>query len=224
MHQHGLAATMYTYQPISATSASRPIAGWCAILVSVVAIAGCAAAGGPRSAPPADVAMQPTPPDVSAPAPGLSSTALAQPQRGTVAPVASSEPGNVASGFVIDTYLADPGAYCRVVDGSRCNEVAQPGPTTPVLLSVGAGSIAVPTGGSVQVQAQTAPGMPVSFTSQGLGEFPASGQSAITVAADAAGVATAVFRASPGTVGHCLIIAGSPVRAGTVTFLVNILE
>jgi hypothetical protein len=65
--------------------------------------------------------------------------------------------------------------------------------------------------------------MPVSFSSEGLGQF-ASGSSTITVAADAAGLATAAFTASAGTVGHCHIIAGSPVRAGTISFLVSIQE
>lgn len=133
-------------------------------------------------------------------------------------------PANVASGFDRSAYRADPAAYCRVVDGSRCNQVAQPGPTTPALQGVGAGSLGVRTGAMVSLRARTEPGMPVSFTSQGLGEFPASGQSAVTVAADAQGEAVAEFRASPGTVGHCLIIAGSPVRAGTVEFLVSIQE
>lgn len=133
-------------------------------------------------------------------------------------------PGKVAAGFDLAAYLADPVAYCRATDGSRCNHVAQPGATTAALQSVGPGSFLVVTGGSVGLRAQTAPGMPVSFTSQGLGQFPASGQSAITVQADAAGVATAEFLASAGTVGHCLIIAGSPVRAGNVSFLVTIQE
>ena len=40
----------------------------------------------------------------------------------------------------------------------------------------------------------------------------------------AQGVAAATFQASAGTVGHCLVIAGSPVRAGNVEFLVSVQE
>ena len=149
-------------------------------------------------------------------------TASGTPRVGAAMPAALDYP--LADGFNLAAYRADPAAYCAATDGSRCNQVAQPGPRTPALTSVGAGAFPVKTGGSVELKAQTDPGLPVSFTSQGLGLFPASGQSAVTVQAGPDGIATAAFQASPGTVGHCLVIAGSPSRAGTIQFLVTIQE
>ena len=77
------------------------------------------------------------------------------------------------------------------------------------------------TGEEATFTARTQPGMPVTFTSFGLGEFTASGLQTVTVAADDAGDARARFRMSPGTVGNCLITAGCPVRASTLQFLVS---
>ena len=103
-------------------------------------------------------------------------------------------------------------------------QVAEPGPGVPVVTAIGAGALMMRPGELVRMQVQTEPGMPVSCSSQGLGEFPASGQSSVTVPADAQGVASIEFLATAGTVGHCLLIAGSPVRAGQVQFLITIRE
>lgn len=173
---------------------------------ALLALASCARVD--RDAPPAPAA-------VPAPAP-----AAPAPATDAAAPAITA----VAEGFDLAAYRADPAAYCRASDADRASLVAQPAAGVEALQSVGAGSLQVKPGGSVTLQARTAPGMPVSFTSQGLGEFPASGLATVTVPADAAGLAQAEFRASPGTVGTCLIIAGSPVRAGTVSFLVRIQE
>ncbi len=155
----------------------------------------------------------------------VSPAAPAQPvtSPGSAAP-APAQITRVAAGFDLAAYRADPAAYCRVVDGSRYLQVVDPGPDVPVVTAIGAGTATLRPGERVRVQVQTDPGAPVSCTSQGLGEFPASGQSAVTVPADAQGVATIEFLASAGTVGHCLLIAGSPVRAGQVQFLITIRE
>jgi hypothetical protein len=198
----------------------------CIGLVLVCLLGACAqgprAVSGPAAAP-APVAPAPAVPAQASPAsPGPVLTAVGTPATRPATPAALDHP--LAEGFDLAAYRADPAAYCRATDGSRCNQVAQPGPRTPALASVGAGAFQVRTGGSVELKAQTDPGMPVSFTSQGLGLFPASGLSAVTVQADADGLATATFQVSPGTVGHCLVIAGSPSRAGTIQFLVTIQE
>jgi hypothetical protein len=190
----------------------------------------CACAQGQRAASTPEAVSPVSPACVPAPAaeparPAVTPpvlTANGAPRVATGIPAALDYP--LADGFDLAAYRADPAAYCAATDGSRCNQVAQPGPRTPALTSVGAGAFPVKTGGSVELQARTDSGMPVSFTSQGLGLFPASGLSAITVQADADGIATAAFQASPGTVGHCLVIAGSPSRAGTIKFLVTIQE
>lgn len=119
-------------------------------------------------------------------------------------------------------YLRDPAAYCAIVDPGRCHQIAQPAADVPALTTVGAGTFLIGRGEVARLQAQTDPGMPVTFSSQGLGEFPASKDTSITVAADANGLAVADFTAPPGTVGQCLVVAGSPVRGTTATFLVSI--
>lgn len=118
-------------------------------------------------------------------------------------------------------YLRDPQAYCAAIEPARCSAVAQPGPDVPVLEAIGGTGFVVAPGGLVTLAVQTDPGMPVSLTSFGLGAF-VNGMSTVTVPADANGQATAVFQITPGTVGNCLITAGSPVRAGTVQFLVRV--
>jgi hypothetical protein len=127
-------------------------------------------------------------------------------------------------GFDRAGYVADPGAYLAQIAGGRCYEVCAPAADVALLAPAGPTSFIVRTGEQATFVARTEPGMPVTFTSFGLGEFTASGLQTVTVAADGAGEARASFRASAGTVGNCLITAGSPVRAGTLQFLVTIPE
>lgn len=121
-------------------------------------------------------------------------------------------------------YVADPDRYLSQVAGGRIYEVSNPAADVDALAPAGARGFSVPTNGEATLAARTEPGMPVTFTSFGLGEFPASGLQSISVAADEHGVARAQFRVTPGTVGSCLVTAGSPVRANTLNFLISIPE
>lgn len=121
-------------------------------------------------------------------------------------------------------YVADPDRYLGKVVGGRIYEVSNPAADVDALAPAGARGFSVPTNGEATLAARTEPGMPVTFTSFGLGEFPASGLQSISVAADEHGVARAQFRVTPGTVGSCLVTAGSPVRANTLNFLITIPE
>jgi len=207
--------------------------GYAFVSAIVLVLAACSHEPRPAAAPTASAApaaqLAPQGSSVQDQNTGDRSAHPAAPAQPVTSPVSAATPApaqitHVAAGFDLAAYRADPAAYCRVVDGSRYLQVVDPGPDVPVVTAIGAGTATLRPGERVRVQVQTDPGTPVSCTSQGLGEFPASGQSAITVPADAQGVATIEFLASAGTVGHCLLIAGSPVRAGQVQFLITIRE
>lgn len=121
-------------------------------------------------------------------------------------------------------YLADPAAYLGQIAGSRIYDVANPAADLAALAPVGPTGLSVATNTEATLAARTEPGMPVTFTSFGLGQFPASGLQTVTVAADEQGVARAQFRVTPGTVGSCLITAGSPVVSSNIQFLISIPE
>jgi hypothetical protein len=129
--------------------------------------------------------------------------------------------GHQPPGFDRSHYLADPAAYLDHADGNRAHAPAQPAADVPMLEPVGGTTYRIPILGSCVLMARTEPGMPVSFFSYGLGRFD-SDQTAISVAADATGVARARFTASAGTVGECGISAASPVRGGVLHYLVRI--
>lgn len=131
--------------------------------------------------------------------------------------------GTTPSPFERASYLANPTAYLDLAAPERATEPAQPAADVPLLTAVGAQYVAVPPKGSVVLRARTEPGMPVTFSSSGLGSFE-SGVPTITVAADETGIASARFTATPGTVGACPILAASPVRGGTVRYLVTVID
>ncbi len=126
-----------------------------------------------------------------------------------------------APAFDRERYLADPQAYLDVASPTRALEPAQPAADVPMLEPVGAMAPTIAPGGSVVLRAKTDPGMPLNFMSSGLGSFD-SGLTSISVAADEQGIAEARFTATRGTVGPCPIIAASPVRGGTIRFLVTV--
>jgi hypothetical protein len=79
----------------------------------------------------------------------------------------------------------------------------------------------VTVGGTVTLRVRTDPGFPINFVSMGFGRFD-SGFGAISVAADADGIASARFTATPGTTAQVPIQASSPVRAGVLNLLVQV--
>ncbi len=124
-------------------------------------------------------------------------------------------------GWDREKYLNDPAAYLDLASPSRSVEPAQPAADVPMLEPVGGTSAQIPQLGSCVLRVRTEPGMPATFTSWGLGSF-TSGMPTITVAADEQGIAEASFTASAGTVGDCPIVCASPVRGGTIRFLVRV--
>lgn len=121
--------------------------------------------------------------------------------------------------FDPEAFAKDPEAYLSVIEPGRVFAVAQPGPTVPRLTALVAQRQEVVQGGQVELVVRTAPLAPVSFTSLDLGIFAENTLAAITVRADAEGIARAHLQARPGTVGEVSTLAGSPMAAGQIRFL-----
>lgn len=123
--------------------------------------------------------------------------------------------------FDREAYLADPQAYLDVVEPGRVWQVAQPGPGIPRLSSLSRPLNRIEQGQSIVLKVKAIPGAPVTFTSFDLGAFE-NQLTSITVQADAEGVAAATFTGTPGTYNDVNILAGSPMTAGQIKFLVNV--
>ncbi len=202
------------------------------IVVTVVCLAGCATS--PRSATPA-AAAQPASAPASvvqadpAPAPAEAAGPI-KPRVVSVEEIARAKLGSGAAhehdhkNFNRAAYLADPAGYLGQIAGSRIYDVANPAAGLAALAPDGPSGFSVETNTEATLAARTEPGMPVTFTSFGLGQFPASGMQTVTVAADDQGIARTQFLVTPGTVGSCLITAGSPVVSSTTQFLISIPE
>ena len=108
------------------------------------------------------------------------------------------------------------------VDPERVFQTATPGPGVPQLSIVGPSERRIQQGQSAEIAFQTAPAAPVSFLTREGGQFP-NGQAAITVLADAEGIARTTFTATSGTVDDVYIQAGSPAAIGTQSMVVHVL-
>jgi hypothetical protein len=129
--------------------------------------------------------------------------------------------GRPAPSFARETYLDDPAAYLDTLDGLRAVSPAQPAAGVPTISAVDGTGYRVSSGGTATLRVSAQPGFPVSFATTGLGRF-ASGFDAITVAADAAGIAEAVFIASRDTNAQVPIHVASPVCSGVLNLLVQV--
>lgn len=143
--------------------------------------------------------------------------------RGEIVPVTvQTDPTPVV--FDRAAYLRDPNHYTGQVIADRAWHIAQPGADVPFLEAVGGTSLVAPTGSVIRLSARTQPHMPVTWTSLGHGAFAATGQASISVAADANGIASAVFRLTEEVSGSVLITAASPVCGNTLSYLIRVAE
>ena len=143
---------------------------------------------------------------------------------GVLVPVADRSQPGANPPWDQATYDRDPAAYCAQVVGDRAWQIAQPAADVPFLEPVGPTSVVARTGDIIRLSAKTKPGAPVSWTSNGLGEFKRTGVSSISEPSDQDGIASADFRLTKGTVGNVLITAGSPVCGSTLTYLIRITD
>lgn len=121
-------------------------------------------------------------------------------------------------------YRRDPQAYLADAFPGRVHETAQPAADVPFLIADGPTGFSVLPLGRVVLRVIGEPWMPVTFTSWGLGSFLRTGLTTVTVPADGEGRAVATWVATKGTTGSVLLVAGSPTRAGQVSFLIQIAE
>jgi len=140
--------------------------------------------------------------------------------------VAVQTPGpnlaNPAEHFDRAAYLADVAGYCAKVRGDRAWQVALPAADVPFLTALGGTSFQARQGDRLRLSARTLPGMPVTWTTLGFGEFASTGQGTVTVAADASGVAHTEFRCTNDVVGAISIQAASPVCGNSISYLIVI--
>lgn len=141
---------------------------------------------------------------------------------GVLVPVADRSQAGTNPAWDQAAYDRDPAVYCAQVVGDRAWQIAQPGADVPFLEPVGPTSLVARTGDIIRLSAKTKPGAPVSWTSNGLGEFKRTGLPSISAPSDQDGIACADFRLTQGTVGNVLITAGSPVCGSTLTYLIRI--
>ncbi|MFO0761308.1 MAG: hypothetical protein U0359_32825 [Byssovorax sp.] len=118
-------------------------------------------------------------------------------------------------------FAENPRAYYETIEPGRVFMPAEAGPGVTVLDAVGATHLTTESEGSVRLRVQGVPLSPVTFTSFDMGAFD-NDLASITVQADAAGVATARFRATRGTIDDVNILSASPFSAGQVAFLVTV--
>ena len=121
--------------------------------------------------------------------------------------------------FDAHAFAQNPQAYLSIIEPGRVFITAQPGPGIPVLTAESPLEQRVVQGEAIELVVRTAASAPVSFTSLDLGIFVENTLAAISVQADAQGIARVHLRAAPGTVGEVSTLAGSPLAAGQVRFL-----
>ncbi len=131
----------------------------------------------------------------------------------------------VPTSFDVDAFSNAPleyaTEYAKTVEPGRVYATAQPAKGTVPLRATSSRFHRVKQGESIRLSVDSKAAAPVTFTSENLGTFD-NKLTSITVVADNAGVASAVFTASGGTVDEIQILAGSPVNSGQVAFIVAV--
>lgn len=119
--------------------------------------------------------------------------------------------------FDVEAFEADPDGYLTTVEPGRIHQTAEPGPGVPALWTGGPAELRMGPGGELELGVTGEANAPVTFHSTGLGAFE-NGLTTITVRADGAGAASAVFTATAGTLGDVNVVAASPMAVGKVCF------
>jgi hypothetical protein len=123
--------------------------------------------------------------------------------------------------FDAAAYKADPSSYLNTTEPGRVFQTAQPGEGVPVLKRVSADYSRVTQGESVMLRVKANPNDPISFTTFDCGCFD-NKLTSITVKANDKGEAVARLTTTPGVYNDIHILAGSPLAAGQVRFVVNV--
>ncbi len=123
--------------------------------------------------------------------------------------------------FDLAAFQADPEKYLNTVEPGRVYQAAPAGEGVQRILRLSPRYRRVLQGETVTLQAKADPHVPVTFFSARLGQF-SNQLTAITVRADAEGVAETQFTATPGTRGDIDILAASPTNSHQARFVINV--
>ncbi|NRA37692.1 MAG: hypothetical protein HRU15_06095, partial [Planctomycetes bacterium] len=125
--------------------------------------------------------------------------------------------------FNAEEYRTNPEIFLSVVEPARCQLSAIPGKDVPRIQMLSPSSVGCKTGEVVPLRVKVIPGAPVSFTAFDGFVFKETGLNAITVAADAGGIAEVHAFANAGTVGDAKIRCACPLTAGSISFLLHVM-
>ena len=118
----------------------------------------------------------------------------------------------------------DPQAYVNVVEPGRISQMSTD-PAAPVIAALDGHQLPrVPLGSSTVMRVQATPYAPVSWVTTSGGVFTESKSGAVTVRADANGIAQVTFYATPGLTGGTSILAASPFCLGRAEQAITFIE
>lgn len=120
--------------------------------------------------------------------------------------------------FDLLQWQKDPQAYMAVSEPGRVFQNRAPGKDVPVLRRASDASVDLAQGESVVLAVEATPGAPVSFTSFDGGRFIENTLPALTVVADAQGVAKATYQATSGVTRRVAVLCASPLCSGQIRF------
>lgn len=118
-------------------------------------------------------------------------------------------------------YNADPDSWLSTIRPGRVFQSAQPGPDVQPIATESKAFQSILQGEKVILKVKAKPGAPVTFYTPQVGEFE-NRLTTQSVAANDEGIATAVYTATPGTLGLVNIIAASPLNSGRLNFNVRV--
>jgi hypothetical protein len=126
--------------------------------------------------------------------------------------------------FDAAAYVADPAPYLAAIVPSRQFQVGDDAAGGDLLVAASGASseaVALPKSTGTDLVVRASPGWPVTFVAHDRGVF-AHGAIAITVQAQADGLARARLFAPAGTTDLVRVVAASPVHPGTVAFTAEV--
>jgi hypothetical protein len=123
--------------------------------------------------------------------------------------------------FDLTAYQEDPSGWLDQIRPGRVFQPAKPADSVEPIKNQSPIFHHVVQGERVNLEVKVSPGMPVTFYTPKVGEFP-NRLTTHSVAADSEGIARTVYLAGPGTKGIVDIMAASPVHSGVLRYKVRV--
>ena len=112
--------------------------------------------------------------------------------------------------------------YIYTIEPARWKQLAEPSPDNQELQKTQLEKNELKTGDTLELSAIGLPHTPISFYSPNGGIFTESKFNSITVLADNSGAARVTWYAPPGTLGHAVVLAGSPYTVNNIRYTFNV--